>query len=107
MQTFVDSVSDPKSPNYRQFISPEEVGQRFGLQPSQVRKVVSYLQSQGMKVTLVAKNRLSNMKNESGLGMRIMNYRAKMISGSLSVESTVNRGTVVRCSFPLEGRNGE
>jgi signal transduction histidine kinase len=47
------------------------------------------------------------VKNESGLGMRIMNYRAKMISGSLRVESTVNAGTTVRCSFPLEARNGE
>jgi len=43
-------------------------------------------------------------RNESGLGMRIMNYRAKMISGSLSVQSSVNGGTVVRCSFPIAGR---
>src|SRR5580700_4963430 len=35
-------------------------------------------------------------RSESGLGMRIMNYRAKMISGSLTVQSTVNGGTVVR-----------
>jgi PAS domain S-box-containing protein len=42
-------------------------------------------------------------KSESGLGLRIMNYRAKMISGSLSVQSSLNEGTVVRCSFPLPG----
>ncbi len=40
-------------------------------------------------------------RSESGLGMRIMNYRAKMIGGSLSVQSSVSGGTVVRCSFPI------
>ena len=30
-------------------------------------------------------------KSQSGLGLRIMNYRAKMISGSLSVQSSPER----------------
>jgi signal transduction histidine kinase len=50
-------------------------------------------------------------KSKPGLGLRIMSYRAKMISGSLSVESSLNGGTVVQCSFPMavpasELRNG-
>ncbi len=40
-------------------------------------------------------------QSKNGLGMRIMNYRAKMMGGSLSIQSTLNGGTVVRCSFPL------
>ena len=40
-------------------------------------------------------------EGQSGLGLRIMNYRAKMIGGSLSVESSSNGGTMVRCLFPL------
>jgi PAS domain S-box-containing protein len=43
--------------------------------------------------------------SKSGLGLRIMNYRAKMMGGSLSVESSLNRGMVVRCLFPLEARH--
>ena len=43
----------------------------------------------------------STPKSESGLGMRIMSYRAKMIGGSLSVQSSLSGGTVVRCSFPI------
>jgi len=39
-------------------------------------------------------------RSESGLGMRIMSYRAKMIGGSLSVQSSLS-GTVVKCSFPI------
>ena len=59
IQRFVDDVSNPKSPDYRKFITPTEVGQRFGLAASSVKKVSDYLESQGMKVRLVAKNRLS------------------------------------------------
>jgi len=39
-----------------------------------------------------------------GLGLGIMNYRAKMIGGSLSVQSSVDSGTVVRCLFPVGNR---
>jgi two-component system CheB/CheR fusion protein len=44
-------------------------------------------------------------RSQSGLGLRIMNYRAKMIGGSLSVESSLNGGTVVRCLFPIEAQH--
>jgi len=46
-------------------------------------------------------------KGQSGLGLRIMNYRAKMISGSLSVQSAPNGGTLVRCMFPITERPSE
>jgi PAS domain S-box-containing protein len=45
-------------------------------------------------------------RSESGLGLRIMSYRAKMIGGSLSVQSSLS-GTVVRCSFPIADRPSE
>jgi two-component system, LuxR family, sensor kinase FixL len=35
-----------------------------------------------------------------GLGLRIMNYRARRIGGRLSIESTEVGGTLVRCIFP-------
>ena len=59
MEAFVSSVSDPASPNYRQFMTPEQVGQQFGLPNSKVQQVVDYLKSQGFNVTLVGKNHLS------------------------------------------------
>src|SRR5213594_1398219 len=43
MQAFVDSVSNPSSPEYRNFITPEEVGARFGLAVEQVNQVADYL----------------------------------------------------------------
>jgi PAS domain S-box-containing protein len=42
--------------------------------------------------------------SQSGLGLRIMNYRAKMIGGSLTVQSSLSGGTVIRCLFPSDDR---
>lgn len=56
---FVDSVSNPASPNYHQFLTPEQVGARFGLTVNQVQSVVDHLKSAGMKINLVGKNHLS------------------------------------------------
>jgi PAS domain S-box-containing protein len=40
------------------------------------------------------------MQQSKGLGLRIMHYRAQMMAGSLRIESTRTRGTVVSCWFP-------
>lgn len=40
---------------------------------------------------------------KGGMGLRIMQYRAGMIGGLLSIEQNVTGGTVVRCSFPIRG----
>ncbi len=47
----------------------------------------------------------------AGLGIRIMNYRAKMIGGSFNLQSSRAAGTLVRCLFPItecliESQNG-
>jgi signal transduction histidine kinase len=39
--------------------------------------------------------------NRSGLGMRTMDDRARVIGGSLNVQSAPNGGTIVRCLFPI------
>jgi PAS domain S-box-containing protein len=43
----------------------------------------------------------------SGLGLRIMQYRAKMIGGSLDVKSAPGLGTVVSCTFPVRRLESE
>ncbi len=40
----------------------------------------------------------------SGMGMQIMNYRARMIGGSLNVESGEAHGVTITCLFPLTNR---
>ena len=39
--------------------------------------------------------------NESGMGMQIMNYRVRMIGGSLKVQSGEARGVTITCLFPI------
>ena len=58
-QAYADAVSNPSSPLYRHFLTPEEVGQRFGLPAYRVQRVQAYLASQGMSTRLSGKNRLS------------------------------------------------
>jgi PAS domain S-box-containing protein len=40
----------------------------------------------------------------SGMGLHTMQYRATMIGGSLAVQRDLPRGTVVTCSFPVNGK---
>src|SRR2546428_8195134 len=43
VQSFVGSVSDPRSQEYGHFLVPEEIGERFGLSTSQVESVADHL----------------------------------------------------------------
>ena len=46
-----------------------------------------------------------NLKGPStGMGLRIMNYRASLIGASLEIKGEGPRGTSVVCSVPLEGK---
>ena len=84
VRAFVNSVSDPSSPHYRQFITPDQVGVRFGLPATQVQWVANYLASQGMRVKLVGKNRLSVLADatvaqaEHAFNVKILNYMATL-----------------------------
>ena len=40
-------------------------------------------------------------ENGDGLGLKIMRYRAQMLSGDLAIESATSGGASIRCSFPL------
>ncbi|HVU63095.1 MAG TPA: protease pro-enzyme activation domain-containing protein [Phycisphaerales bacterium] len=79
---FVDSVSNPSSPNYRQFLTPEQVGARFGISDKQVQGVVDYLTAQGFKIILVGKNHLSILADatvaqaEKAFGTSIHEFQA-------------------------------
>ena len=58
-QAFADAVSNPNSPDYRQFISPEDVGARFGQPLARVQQIVDYLGQNGFSISEVGKNRLA------------------------------------------------
>ncbi|MDR3690617.1 MAG: protease pro-enzyme activation domain-containing protein [Fimbriimonas sp.] len=82
LQAFADSVSNPNSPNFHKFATPDQLGQLFGQPASTVQKIVSYLQGKGFKVTLIAKSRLNVMADatvaqvESAFNTTINNYHS-------------------------------
>jgi signal transduction histidine kinase len=48
-----------------------------------------------------------NLQSTStGMGLRIMNYRANLIGASLEIKGAGTRGTRVICTVPLEGKKG-
>jgi kumamolisin len=58
MEAYAKEVSNPSSIFYRQFLTPEEVGVRFGPSQTVIDETVSYLASKGIAVDHVAKNGL-------------------------------------------------
>jgi len=82
LQSFVDAVNDPKSPYYHQYLTPQEVGERYGLSTAAVQRVQSYLQSKGFKIKSVAKNRLTIQADatvtqaEAAFGTKINDYQS-------------------------------
>jgi signal transduction histidine kinase len=42
--------------------------------------------------------------HSTGMGLRIMNYRASLIGSILDIRAKGNNGTIVTCSVPIEGK---
>ena len=77
-----------------------------------VNNAIRHGHAKNIVITLVADNeygvlRIENdgsslptlAKSNSGMGMQIMNYRARMVGGSLKLESGPSRGVTVTCWF--------
>ncbi len=47
---YAKEVSDPSSPNFRHFLTPQQIGERFGASQSDYQKAAAYFISQGLAV---------------------------------------------------------
>jgi subtilase family serine protease len=47
---FLDSLHDPKSPNYHHWLTAEQFGERFGAPQSEIQEVTAWLESNGFVV---------------------------------------------------------
>jgi len=92
LQAFADSVSNPKSPNYGKFATPAQLGQMFGQPQATVQSIVTYLQSKGFTIKLVAASRLSILADatvaqaESAFDTTINNYHSLKPKESLRTD---------------------
>src|SRR5579871_2500826 len=77
---FVASLYDPQSPNFHQWLTPQQVGQQFGAANADVQTIVAYAQAQGFTITNVWPNRLfisadaTVAQAEQAFGVHILQY---------------------------------
>ena len=57
LRALVAEQQDPKSANFRKWITPEQWADRFGLSQNDVQKITAWLKSQGLSVQNVARGR--------------------------------------------------
>ncbi len=50
LEAFLQRLQDPASPDYHQWVTPEQFANRFGPSPSDYERVVSWLESQGFAI---------------------------------------------------------
>ena len=55
---FINSLNDRKSPNFHQWLTPEEYGERFGVAEEDIQQVTNWLQSHGFVINQVYPNRM-------------------------------------------------
>ncbi|HXS76669.1 MAG TPA: protease pro-enzyme activation domain-containing protein [Terracidiphilus sp.] len=77
LEKLLAAQQDPASPQYHQWLTPEEFGTRFGMSQADVAKVKMWLEQQGLTVERVARSR--NMIRFSGtVGQIEMALRTQM-----------------------------
>jgi subtilase family serine protease len=80
LDTFVASVGDPTSANFRKFITAQQFASLYGQTPAAVAQVVSFLQSKGFTITQVHANNLlvsaqgTNAQIAAAFGTTVHNY---------------------------------
>jgi kumamolisin len=80
LEAFVTSVANPKSANFRQFITPAQFGATYGQTPAAVAQAVSFLTAQGFTINQVYANNLlisvtgTNAQLAATFGTTIHNY---------------------------------
>ena len=81
LDSLLSAIYDLQSPQYHQYLTPDQFKQLFAPTSDQVQQVVSYLQSQGLTVTSVAPNNLlidatgSVAQAQQSFNIHINNYQ--------------------------------
>ena len=57
LDQLLSDLQDPRSPNFRKWLSPEQYADRFGASPADVAKITSWMQSEGLEIITVARGR--------------------------------------------------
>lgn len=58
LDNLLSAIYDPQSPQYHQYLTPDQFNTLFAPTPDTVQQVVTFLQSQGLTITNIASNNL-------------------------------------------------
>jgi len=58
LEQLLRDQQDPSSPDYHHWLTPDEIGERFGLSGNDIAVITAWLQSQGLQVSWVSPSRL-------------------------------------------------
>jgi len=58
LQDFLKQVSDPQSPNFRQYLTPQQFTERFGPREDEYQAVIHFAEANGLTVTETHANRM-------------------------------------------------
>jgi hypothetical protein len=58
LETLIDQLHDPKSPNYHRWLTAAEIGEQYGVAPSDIDTIGGWLSEHGFTVDSVYTNRL-------------------------------------------------
>jgi subtilase family serine protease len=56
--SMIDQLHDPKSPNFHQWLTPEQIGTDYGVGEADLRVITGWLESHGLKVNTTYTNRM-------------------------------------------------
>jgi len=98
-------------------LEPNTVGQMYKIAQEAVTNAIKHGKAKKISISLGNGSEHVVMKIENdgkpfpamksrstGMGLRIMNYRASLIGASLEIDSAGESGTLVKCSLPVEGK---
>ena len=81
LEAYARAVNDRKSPLYRKFLTPRELGDRFGQTTASVATVTKYLTGKGLAITLNSASRATLLVSgtvkqvETAFGTTLANYK--------------------------------
>jgi len=58
LEEYIDSLNDRSSPNFHQWLTPEQLGNTYGVAAEDIQKITNWLESQGFVINQVYPNKM-------------------------------------------------
>jgi kumamolisin len=101
LDRLLSEIADPRSPNFRKYLTPADFAGRFSPLPQDVDNVVIFLQERGLSVTNVSPNRTlieaegTVGQLEAAFGVTINKYTVKLPNGGVKTYLSNDRDPVI------------